>query len=356
MYLEAFQQQLLPGHAADRSHRLDYASRFERWDDRAGVRRKPRRSYEAGGGPGLGLFFPPELYPVALHPLVAARGETTVHRLLLQRLYDYLAFTTELESVAVIPVAIKISRSRSGLPLPEHMQADAFKIVTDEAWHAQFSDDFARQVAAETGCASQNLAGTPPAFLPRLDELRDRLPAHVRGVESLLFAIVSETLISGILAGIPRDGRLPQSVREVVRDHAEDEGRHHVYFRSMLRHLWSGLTPRERRAIGPLVPSVIYAFLEPDYARAADHLAAAGLSAPESDQVIAESWPSAATQAEVAEAASPLVRYLQEAGVFEDARTHEAFESSGLLDAGPSSRSIVADGAPLLCTPKEFTR
>jgi hypothetical protein len=354
MHLDRFQQQLLPGDAAGRSHRLDYVSRFERWENLAGVRRKPRRRFKTNADAELGLFFPPELYPVALHPLVAARGEATARRLRLQRLYDYLTFTTELESIAVIPVAIDISRGRSGLLLPERMQADAFKIVTDEAWHAQFSDDFARQVAAETGCSPQSAADTPPAFLSRLDELRDRLPASLRGVESLLFAIVSETLISGILSDIPRDGRLPHSVRDVVRDHAEDEGRHHVYFRSLLKHLWSGLTLRERRAIGPFLPSVIYAFLEPDYARAADHLAAVGLSVPEIDQAIAESWPSKATQAEVAEAASPLVRYLRESGVLDDARTHEAFASHGLLDARP--RSIATGRAALPCTPKEFTR
>lgn len=354
MHLEGFRQQLLPGDAATRSHRLDYVSRFERWDDLAGVRRKPRRSLQTDADAAPGLFFPPELYPVALHPTVAARGGATARRLLLQRLYDYLAFTTELESVAVIPVAIKISRGRSGLLLPEQMQADAFKIVTDEAWHAQFSDDFARQVAAETGCPPRNAAHTPPAFLSRLDELRDRLPASLRGVESLLFAIVSETLISGILSDIPRDARLPRSVREVVRDHAEDEGRHHVYFRSVLRHLWSALTLQERRAVGPMFPSVIYAFLEPDYARAADHLAAAGLSVPEIDQVVTESWPSEVTRVEVAEAASPLVRYLREAGVLDDARTHEEFESHGLLDA--SARATATGGAVLPCTPKEPTR
>lgn len=242
---------------------------------------------------------------MALHPLVAARGEATVRRLLLQRLYDYLAFTTELESIAVIPVATTISRGRSGLLLPEQMKADAFKIVTDEAWHAQFSDDFARQVAARTGCPPQSAADTPPAFLSRLDELRERLPASLRGVESLLFAIVSETLISGILSDIPRDGRLPRSVREVVRDHAEDEGRHHVYFRSLLKHLWSALTDRERRAVGPFFPAAIRAFLEPGYARAADHLAAAGLSVPQIDQVIAESWPAEVVRVDVAEAAAP---------------------------------------------------
>lgn len=328
MYLRAFKEQLLSGPPEARPHGWDYTSRFERWDALASVRRKPRREFSAEAP---GLFFPPELYPVVLHPIVAARGEAVVSGLLLQRLYDYLDFTTELESLAVIPVATKISRGRSGLALPEQMRADAHKIVTDEAWHAQFSDDFARQAEAATGCprlGAETSAG--PAFVTRLDELRQGLPYGIRGVESLLFAIVSETLISGILSDIPRDDRLPSAVRELVRDHAEDEGRHHVYFRSVLKYTWSALTLSERRDVGPLVPRAIRAFLEPDYVRAAHHLGSIGLTRDETDQVITESWPVHAVRQNISRAAAPLTRYFTEVGALDDARTLASFEEAGL--------------------------
>ncbi|MEV8305791.1 diiron oxygenase [Streptomyces flavidovirens] len=324
-----FKEQLLRGPAEARPHGGEYTSRFERWDALASVRRRPRREFEVEGP---GFFFPPELYPVVLHPIVAARGEAVVAGLLLQRLYDYLDFTTELENLAVIPVATKISRGRSGLVLPERMRADAHKIVTDEAWHAQFSDDFARQVATTTGCPRLGVdlpAG--PAFVTRLDELRQRLPHGLRGVESLLFGIVSETLISGILSDIPRDDRLPSAVRELVRDHAEDEGRHHVYFRSVLKNLWPALTPSERRDVGPLVPAAIHAFLEPDYNRASYHLGGIGLSRDEIDQVISESWPAREVRQNISEAASQLTRYFSEVGALDDARTLSSFEEAGLV-------------------------
>ncbi|GAB2719144.1 hypothetical protein GCM10027072_10260 [Streptomyces bullii] len=329
MHLREFQEQLVQGDATSRPISADYISRFERWDDLASVRRRPRRGFVVGA---LDLYFPPELYPVVLHPLVTAKGESVVKGLLLQRLYDYLDFTTELESLAVIPVATKISRGRSGLMLPERMKADAYKIVTDEAWHAQFSHDFASQIEAETNVPrlqAQDIA--PPAFLPRLDEVRDRLPHHLMGVESLLFSIVSETLISGILSDIPRDDRLPQCVRDIVRDHAEDEGRHHVYFRSVLRQLWPALTSQERRAVGPLIPAAIYAFLEPDYSQTAHHLRGIGLANDEIDQVIAESWPGHQVRSNIAGAASQLTRYFSEVGALDDACTLASFEEAGLL-------------------------
>jgi hypothetical protein len=334
MYESMAQQQLLRGDARSRPPVTTYASRYERWEDLASVRRKPRRDFVPEEETS-DLFFPPELYPVVLHPLVAAKGEVVVKALLLCRLYDYLDFTTELENLAVIPVATKISRGRSGLVLPAQMKADAYKIVTDEAWHAQFSHDFARQIEASTNVAHHVPEDAPaPSFLRRLDELRDRLPHDVRGVESLLFAIVSETLISGILSDIPRDTRLPFSVRELVRDHAADEGRHHQYFRAVLKHLWPALSPSERRAIGPHVPTAVYAFLEPDYEQTFRHLRGIGLTEDECTQVIAESWPADAVRRSIADAARPVVRYFAEAGALDDRRTRDSFELTGLWCEG----------------------
>ncbi|MFG2378327.1 diiron oxygenase [Streptomyces sp. NPDC048504] len=336
MYLQRFEEQLLRGEAAERPRGPEYVSRFERWDDLASVRRRPRRHFAAAE---LELYFPPELYPVVRHPLVAAKGSAVVKGLLLQRLYDYLEFTTELETLAVIPVATKISRGRSGLALPGHMRSDAYKIVTDEAWHAQFSHEFACEIEAETRVPwLRRGARVPPAFLLRLDEVRGRLPQHLRGVEGLLFAIVSETLISGMLSQIPRDSRLPQSVRNIIRDHAEDEGRHHVYFRSVLSHLWPALGRSERQALGPLIPAAVYAFLEPDYAQTAHHLRDIGLTSEQIDQVVAESWPKHRIQSDVAAAASQLTRYLAEVGALENMRTLAAFEESELLGPGYEER------------------
>lgn len=160
MYIHRFEEQLLRGEAADRPRGPEYVSRFDRWDDLASVRRRPRRPFAAAEPE---LYFPPELYPVVRHPLVTAKGSTVVNDLLLQRLYDYLEFTTELETLAVIPVATKISRGRSGLVLSGRMRSDAYKIVTDEAWHAQFSHEFVCEIEAETRVPwSLKGACTPP--------------------------------------------------------------------------------------------------------------------------------------------------------------------------------------------------
>ncbi len=309
---------------------------FRAWEDRASVRRKPARRLEL---PHEGCFFSPELYPVCDHPLVVARGPSARRFLLIRRLYDYLHFTTELETLAVIPVATMISRGHSGLPLSRQMRGDAYKIVTDEAYHAQFSYDLGVDVSHVTGV--ERPASLPaPAFLGRLDDVRAQVPWNLRGIEALLFSIVSETLISGVLGELPGDTRLPKAVRDLIRDHAEDEGRHHAYFRTVLRALWDVLTPRERTEVAGLVPAVIYAFLEPDYREVMDSLEAVGLPAHEVEQVVRESFHPEAVAQDVAAGAAPVLQYLRDLGAFEEESTVEAFAAAGLWAGG------VAPGRP----------
>lgn len=306
-----------------------YDSFFVHWDARASVRQRPVRVFEEGAD-GARLLFPPELHPVVAHPLVKGHPPGTSERLLAWRLHDYLDFTAELESETVIPVAIRLARGRCGIELPPQMSADAWKIVTDEAWHAQFSHDFLDQLRHVVGVPT--VPGHPRhAFLDRLEAIMAELPDELRGLEQLLFSIVSETLISGILSDIPRDHRLPPSVRDLVADHAADEGRHHVYFRAMLRRLWPALTPSERRAIGIFVPRVIHAFLEPDYARTAARLQAVGLSEEDSAQVITETWPEEVVSHQVATSARQTVGYFATVGAFADPEADEALSMSGLV-------------------------
>jgi hypothetical protein len=305
----------------------DYRSRFTLWEERASVRRKPQRLLHATSSDQV--YFPPELAPAVQHPLVVQRGSEAIRELLVYRLYDYLHFTTELEQLAVIPVTTQISRGRAGLELSGDMRLDAFKIVTDEAWHAQFSFDLMRQVERETGVPIGRLG--VPAFTSRLDLIRHNLPDDVRGAEALLFAVVSETLISSILADIPHDQRLPVAVRDLVQDHAEDEGRHHAYFRDVLRRFWPALGQTAQRRVGPYLPEMIRAFLDPDYTALVAGMGRIGLNVSEVRQVVEDTWPESRLASDAALAASAAVRYFTEVGALEDLRTLDAFHAAGLL-------------------------
>lgn len=301
-----------------------YESSFRHWDVRASVRSKPRR--ELTGEPSQGrLFFPPEQVPVAAHALVKdlpGGGELPVHAL-----YQYLHLTTVLEQTTVVPVASQIASDRLNIELPAAFRADAFKICTDEAWHAQFSYDFMSDVAAVTGIEPRALV--TPGYTRKVSRAREMLDPSLRPLLDIFFAVVTETLISRLLSDIPKDRRLVPEVCEIVADHAEDEGRHHAYFRSLVQYLWTRISATERRLIGVQVPVLVRAFLEPDVEAAVRMLQAIDTPAGDINSIISDCYP-ALDEHGFGRAAVGTVRAFRDAGAFEDPQVAEAFARAGL--------------------------
>lgn len=296
------------------------------WDARASVRSRPRRLLQ--GNDEL-LFFPPDLFPAVKHPLVVERGSRTVGRMLAQRLVDYLDFTAELEQRAVNPVCASISRGRCGVALPDQMREDAFKIYTDEAWHAQFSDDLRRQVAARAGLETSTTR--LPQFIGRLERMKADTERRYHGVLDLFFSIVSETLISSTLASIPSDVRIAPAVREVFADHAIDEGVHHVYFAKVLEFAWRQLSASERWVVVDRLPQMILAFLEPDVPALADLFYGNDLGYDDVGQLIVDCYAPDDVLATVRREGGAAMRHFANVGVLDSTQAQERFAEAGLV-------------------------
>jgi hypothetical protein len=305
----------------------DYESRFDNWETRSSVRTRPRRLFDLEGEPVL--LFPPESVPALAHPLVAAAGPGVADLVLQHSLYQYLHFTTVLEQLAVLPVTAQLSLGVAGLDLPAAMRRDAFKITTDEAWHAQFSDDLTAQMVAATGVTAESVI--EPAFVSEIRRLRAGFDPADRPLVDLVFAVVSETLVSALLADVPNDRRLARPVREVVADHAADEGRHHSYFQSLLRILWPTLSVEHRRLLGPQVPAFVRAFLHPDLAAVRSALVASGLSVQTAAEIVHQSYDPGAAVFDIRRQARATVRGFRGVGALDDPRTKDAFLRAGLL-------------------------
>jgi hypothetical protein len=276
------------------------------------------------------LFFTPEFVPAAQHPLVRALGPEAARVLQVRHLYRYLDFTTRLELEVINNVARDIALDKAGLDLPDVMRADAFKLCTDESYHAYFSDDMRRQVSEATGIASQS-TGTPP-FLRRLRAIRRDLPRDQRRLSVILFAVVSETLISGILAQVPKDQRVVTAVRALIADHAEDEGRHSAFFSQFFAYLWPRLGGALQAALGPLLPQFILAFLETDARAVRRDLARLPLLPSEIDAVVAQSYPAAEVLSNARQAASVTLHLFAHHGLMDDPRIADSFREQGLAD------------------------
>jgi hypothetical protein len=309
------------------------APRLAMWDQVAGVRSKPRR-FLGDRDPDADqdrLYFSPELMPVLHHPRVVALGEEVQRQMLIERLYQYLDVTTWVEQGLVNQGLVQLFQARLPLRLPSHLEFDAYKIYCDEGYHALCSVDLKHQVAEETGISWPVCA--EPRVLRTLDGLAHSVPAEMRGLAQLFFVVVYETLISGILARVPRDRRVVETVRRVVLDHAEDEGQHHAYFSDIFRRVWPGLEPEQRDAIGPLLAPAIVADLEPDVEAIDALLARTGLDQEERRAVIADAHPTARVQADIRRAAAATINLVRSTGGFDHLPTRAAFLACDLVPA-----------------------
>lgn len=318
------------GEAADSGTETDvveYRSAFDSWFERASVRRLPRRVLDPDEDK---LAFSPDLVPVARHELVRALPAELFEQVLTQHLYRYLDFTTRLEHLVVNRTVLGIAHRTVGVNLPEDMVFDAYKIYCDEAYHAVFSADLIRQVRARTGIVPR--LPTEPYFMTRLRQIQEPLPTQLRSLVELLFVICSETLISATLADVPEDGRVHDAVRETIRDHAQDEGRHHAYFAVFLRQLWHQAGPGVRRAVGPLVPDLVFAFLNPDLPAVRAELLGYGLSRDDAEQVVAEVYDERTVREYARDTARLTMRHFAAVGALDDVATRDRAEELGLLE------------------------
>ncbi|POX58221.1 hypothetical protein C3492_39255 [Streptomyces sp. Ru62] len=323
-------KQALLDQRADRSGPDEYVSPFRNWHERATVRTAPRRELTAlDAGQAL---FAPELVPLASHPLIAAlRDERPdVYRdVLVRHLYRYLDFTAKLEHLVVNRTVLGIAHGTIGVRLPDAMRLDAFKIYCDEAYHALFSADLTRQVSALTRVSAR--LPEVPYFITRLERFLEETPGDLAALTEILFVVVSETLITAQLSDMGNDQGIAPAVRETVRDHALDEGRHHAYFAIFLRHLWGQLTPAVRHRAALQVPRLIRIFTDPDVPSVEAEITGYGLARDDAKRIVAELFPDAAVAAYAKNVAQQTVRHFASVGALDDEQVRTEFATHGLL-------------------------
>lgn len=302
---------------------------FARWDQKATVRRKNRLLLDYDEVDS-GRWWTPELVPAADHPMVRDLGEGARHVLELEQLFRFHVFTEKLEHEAVNPVALDIAYRRlPALAIDKEMREEAFNLYADEAAHAQHSADLINQVEHATGVSCDD--GYHPQFLDRLSSIKESVTPEIRPFVDMLFVVVSETLITHTFSDLPHDQRVVTIVRENIRNHYEDEGRHCAYFRTFFAKAWPQLCRDHQRVLGRMLPSLILSFCETDYASISRSLGKVGLSDADIDAIIRDCYSVQKVAESAKRSAVVSLQLFRSCGVLDDAETHDAFGSAGLI-------------------------
>jgi hypothetical protein len=129
----------------------------------------------------------------------------------MRKLESYNAFTEKLEYKAVMGASIKIAENPRAFGLSEQAGREARLIVTDESHHAYVAIELIKRIPGFSELPP--LTPSQPPFLKGLEELGRGLPTEFADDLLIAFVAISETLITSILRGIPRDRRVPCAIR-----------------------------------------------------------------------------------------------------------------------------------------------
>jgi hypothetical protein len=208
------------------------------------------------------------------------------------------------------------------------MRFDAYKIYCDEAYHSLFSADLMQQIETSTGFDYYSIRRHPA--LEYFHSTIAGVEAEDRAWFELFFVIVSETLISGTLARIPHSPSVLRAVRELVADHAEDEGRHHFFFAQICELAWAQLPVDLRHRIGIVLPEFILNFLAPDFPSIQTFLTR-HLNAKQVEQVMEECYPAPLLVLSAQSAARATLTLFEESGILSRPDVADAFEANGFV-------------------------
>ncbi|MFB0631604.1 diiron oxygenase [Streptomyces sp. AB3(2024)] len=300
---------------------------LDRWYETAGVRGGVRRVFHAEAEQGR-VFFPDALVPHLAHPEVKALAPERVREISVRHLYQFLHSTTHLETRVVNGAAEPVANGNCGLHFPTALRMDAFKVYCDEGYHALYSLDLADQVAAVTGIAVPDV--DYGGFVTALQESGRRLLPQDPVLAGQLQAVVFETLITAVLNEVPQDPTVVSTVRELMRDHAKDEGRHHRFFSAFFLELWARLDGRRRVLAARALPAMIRAALDWDLEPVRVSLRLAGLDEDRTEAVLADSYGGGAALDRIQTISRSTLRLCAQVDAFDLPGVTDAFAEFGL--------------------------
>ncbi|MGH3710889.1 MAG: diiron oxygenase [Pseudonocardiaceae bacterium] len=284
---------------------------FDHWDMRSWVRSKPRRFADVEDGK---FFFSSEINPLFTQPEVINAPEPTRQRLLVQALYVHLEFTIQLETTLINKVLATVRSSTDYSWISDRNRRDLLRIYADEGGHAEMYQSLMLSVKDMTSVEPIAYA---PLFIRAIDNL-----ASSSDVPSSLFelaaAVVSETAITGTMSHVPQDQSVQTVVRQVIADHASDEGLHHSFFRQLLAEMWPRIPTETRRSIGVIIPEIISAFLEPEESILVGILEGTGHNFGDINDCAHRALGAPRTRQQIRQWSRPCIKAFQDAGALGD--------------------------------------
>ncbi len=267
-----------------------YRSFIDTWDNYATVRSRPRRLIDANHVHEV-YHYPISRMPVAVHPIVAAKGDSFLKKMLAQACVFYLKSIASLETEVINKAALTLINGNLSHIIPEPLKLDLLSIVVDEAYHAHVARDYSLQL--------KNLLDLPDVYANIYSDLGHSITKHMSDLKPdcqddfLVIAVcIGEHTLTPEIASMGREENVASSFTGLMKDHVTDEGRHATLFKHVLKLVWANLTLIKKQSISKVLPHFVKEYLSESYAKKfiKDLLLHEKISEQEVDKIMKESF------------------------------------------------------------------
>ncbi|OGT60426.1 MAG: hypothetical protein A3F14_00280 [Gammaproteobacteria bacterium RIFCSPHIGHO2_12_FULL_43_28] len=318
------------------SNLLRYQKYLDNWDSVSSVRSKPNKYQMTSEHLDAELnerrWFIKEGVPILEHPLLKGMDRECEQYLLGRFLLQFLEYGTILEHEFVNTILADMALGESGVPIPDRMRVDAFKIYTDEAYHAQFNMEATQQIRDYIGMP---VSEAWPLQNSRLIGLRKLIPQNKSRENFLVrFGIVvaSETIAPKELTETMK-GIVIEPIYNLFVDHAEDEKKHCMYFSALFEVVWNYLSDDEKQYLGLIFPKILKSFVDINKVALFDALAKIGVDKQSAKMIIDDSYPEDFCVKRALSVASSTFFNLERLGVYSISGVRDAFKAEGFARA-----------------------
>ena len=311
-----------------------YQKYFDNWDASTSVRSKPNTYRMTPAKLDKELcerrWFLPAALPLIDHPLLKNIDQSQEQYLLGRFLLQFLEYGTVLEHEFVNTILAELALGEIGIPLPDRMRIDAFKIYTDEGYHACFNLEATQQIRDYIGLS---MVDAWPLQNSRLIGLRKLIPKNNTKENFLIrfgIAVVSETVAAKELSETLQ-GIVVEPIYNIFIDHAEDEKKHCMYFSALLEVVWNKLSFEEQKFLGLNFPKILKGFVDINTFSLYDSLEKIGVDIHSAEVIVKDCYPKDFTVNRALSVASITFRIFERIGVFKIPGVKDAFISEGFF-------------------------
>ena len=247
------------------------------------------------------------------------------------QLLEFVEKTTIFEIEQVNNVANNLALGKYDFDIPNLLKVDAFKIYTDEGFHALFSkkmsDDIKKYYKIE-----DDITPYLKNFFLQLKKIGSKFDQKYLYLSNLSSTIVSESMIVHDISNEMKS-IVYEPIREMFRDHMIDEAYHANYFGTLFKVIWSQLSKKEKEIMSSNLCDSILLLSKPRVDIFYYSLSKLGFKENQISKIISDVYDNnkEIKQNILKRKSSPVLKLLENTGVFNFTFANEKFKANGLI-------------------------